>query len=769
MSALSFIFYCNPLFHCRIYRIIVAVGGIVCILEQALSQEIGSYKTITSGTFQNIAIWAVWDGSLWVAATTKPNASTDIYIDQTHTVTLSGNEEAKSVFINAETGAGQKLNLNSFNLDVYGSLHAFAGPAPGTPGNAWNSQNWIGNSVGSTLTFKGSSRTLVEKNSWSAQTTQSRYSVIFEADPGELFLIESPFKALSFTVRSGAVLQKVDTSVSPNVCFTLSFNTETTVFGTGPFGELVIETGATFISECNANILNRSTSSTISALNFDLQNGGTLILEGSNPRIETANFQLNGKIIHRGGSFPKAFLSSSYPDAATPAVVRDIELQGSQNLTLPTSLTLLGNLEKSGSGNFDASSTHLTFFGSSNQEILGFSLTVRDLTLNKSSGVFHPNSNLTIARNLSLIQGVMDLEGNNLLINTSNSGVLSHSGGRWRNVGKMTYFGLPPTLTSDNATFPFEDTQNGGTRKLQLLGPSPGGNLSIQFTEYRGADFNPGFNDSDGTPILYRIFSYFEFSDFLPGSTPIEMRISADQLIVGDVTDLRIVGTGYPAPGTNLIGQDPIQLWARREVTFSQLSGVNFTVGSFRTTSILPLNWLKLEGSATPLGNKIRWSVFSEKEILFFEVHRLDFYKKEWEKVGVIRPDEQTKEVYDFEYLDLTSKSHLAYAYRIRKVNYLGEYDWSEVIRLDSPNPPKSKDFTVYPNPYSEGKLGLKLPEDWKRNPKIWLQNSLGQTLLEDVWDESLFTQFVQNLPAGLYFFGLEHEGNFIQKRWVKK
>ncbi|GMQ31168.1 T9SS type A sorting domain-containing protein [Algoriphagus confluentis] len=767
MRALNCLVCCIPHFYCRIYRIILAVGGILCLAQVGYSQEIGAYKTIASGTFQNTAIWAVWNGTGWTAATSKPNGSTDIYIDQTHTLTLTGNEEAKNVFINAETGAGQKLILNGFNLDVYGSLRAFSGPAPGFAGNAWNSQNWIGNSVGSTLTFKGSSRTVVEKNSWSAQTTQSRYSVIFEADPGEQLVIESPFKALSFTVRSGSVLQKIDTSVIPNVCFTLSFNTETTVFGTGPFGELVIESGATFISECNGNILNRSTSSSTSALNFDLQNGGTLILEGSNPHIEAANFQLNGEIIHRGGSLPKAFLSSSYSDAATPAAVRDVELQGSQNLTLPLNLSLFGNLEKSGSGNFITSSTHLTILGASDQDILGFSLIVRDLTLNKSGGVFRPNSNLEISRNFTLTQGVMDLGGNNLLINTGLAGSLSHSGGRWRNVGKMTYFGLPATLNPSNATFPFEDTQNGGLRKVQLLGTSPGGNLSIRFTEYKGADFNPGFSDSDGTPILYRKFSYFEFSEFSPGSAPIELRISADQLIVGDVTDLRIVGTGYSAPGTHLVGQDPTLLWARRELTFSAFAGVNFTVGSFRTTSILPLTWLKIQGKSTPLGNRIEWSVRSDKAILLFEIHRIDLSSKAWEKVGIVSPEGNNQEI--FEFVDQTAKSYLTYGYRILKINQYGESTWSDLIRMEAPSFANSEEIILYPNPYSGGKIGLIFPKKWDRNSKIVLQNASGQLLLEGVWDESLFSQFCENLPSGLYLFGLESEDRFIQKRWIKK
>lgn len=63
-------------------------------------------------------IWNEYDGTSWIPATSLPGQMNDIYIDQTHLLTLTQNEEVKSVFINAETGANQKLNLNGFNLDA---------------------------------------------------------------------------------------------------------------------------------------------------------------------------------------------------------------------------------------------------------------------------------------------------------------------------------------------------------------------------------------------------------------------------------------------------------------------------------------------------------------------------------------------------------------------------------------------------------------------------------------------------------------------------
>lgn len=49
------------------------------------------------------------------------------------------------------------------------------------------------------------------------------------------------------------------------------------------------------------------------------------------------------------------------------------------------------------------------------------------------------------------------------------------------------------------------------------------------------------------------------------------MRISAHQLIVEDVDDLRIVGTGYAAPGSHLLYLDPVELWARRQISINDL------------------------------------------------------------------------------------------------------------------------------------------------------------------------------------------------------
>lgn len=752
-------------FRCRIYRIMSAFGVMCLTCAVLYAQETGAFRTVSAGNFNNLTIWEIFDGSTWAAASFLPNQNHDIYIDQTHTLTLTQNEAVKSLFINAEAGAGQKLNLNGFNLDVYGSLQGFDGAAPGTPNRAWNSINWIGDSPISTITFRGNSRVIIPLNTWSAQSDRSRYSVIFDPGPGQTLIIEEAFKALSFIIRSGTVLQRLDTSVTPGNCPTFSFNTETTVFGPGPFGELIIEPGAQLISECNDEILFRSGS--VSALQFVLQNGAELILEGETPEIEAANFQLNGTIIHRGGSSTKTFLTSTYSDAAIPNAIRNLELQGSEDLILPSDLFILGDLRESGTGEITATSSHLYFVGNGDQQIENFSLSTQDMSLNKPSGDLTIEADLNVTETLFLQNGSLDLNGNTLTVNSSGIGGINYSGGTWKNAASFIYSNLPAALTATNGTFPFEDVANGGERLVQLLGSTAGGDLEINFTEFEGADFNAGFQDTDGTDILYRLFSFFQFSGFNPSPNLLELRISADQLIVDDVDDLRIVGTGYAAPGNNIPGLDPVRLWARREVPINDFSGINFTIGSFRTLSILPIEFIDFEARWKESAPEISWKVRDEKAGQF-EVYRSENPKETWDLLGVVQSDPEKQGRYNWQ--DVTAKKFKTYFYRIKHVEETTDLiSWSNTVRL---NPINSipENGIIYPNPYTTGPLHLKLPAEIDpKTAEIKVFHKNGTSLIQESLDSPKLIPDLKRLRPGLYFIQINSSEIQLNFRWIRK
>ena len=578
-------------FHRRIYRIFLAVAPLLSILEPAHGQEIGAFKTMQSGNFNQASLWAVWNGTAWLPATQKPGKEQDIYIDQSHSLRLLGNEAVKSVFIHAGAGAGQKLNLNGNNLDIYGSLAAFTGAAPGRPRGALNSQNWIGNSPSSSLTFKGVSRVIVEKGSWSALTTQSRFAVIFDPEPGQVLTLMAPIKALSFRIRSGTLDQKIDRTSSPVACFTLSFNTENGVFGAGPFGDFTVESGATFRSECNANLINRTASGLGSALLFELQREGRLVLQGTRPTIEAAQFRLDGTVIFEGAQGPITYLTSAYPNSNRPRELRHLELHGAQHLQLPEALSLKGDLLQQGSGIFQGTYTHLSLIGEEDQLLRGSPMHLGSLTVDKSGGTLHFQQDLVIERQFMLTQGALDFHGNDLQLNKSGLGGYHYSKGSWRNLGLLSYVGLPLLLDEYNATFPFEDLENGGLRSLQLFGTSPGGTLDLQFVEQKGANHDANFLDRDGTPILYQLHSHFRFAlSPASGKQELELRISAAGLLVEQGEDLRVVGTGESAAGIHSPGLELAQIrWGRRKITFEELQQGFFTLGSFREGTVLPL------------------------------------------------------------------------------------------------------------------------------------------------------------------------------------
>jgi hypothetical protein len=576
-------------FQRTIYRLFLAVVSLLSFLIPSYGQEIGAYKTRASGDFNQVSTWQVWTGSIWIPANQKPDSTRDIYIDQGHTLRLLGPESVKSLYLHAGAGAGQKLNLNNFNLDVYGVLAAFSGPAPGQPRGAWNSQNWIGNSPNSTLTFKGASRVIVDKASWSAQSTQSRFGVIFDPGPGQELTLQAPFKSLSFRIRSGALYQKNDLSSSSSPCFTLSFNTETSLYGSGPFGTVTVEAGATFRSACSAQVIHRTPANP--ALLFDLRRDATLILEGQDPKIEAANFTLDGSLIFRGSQGPMNFLSSHLPTSSRPHLVRHLLVDGDADVILPTHLVLQGNLLQMGQGGFQLAPTQLTLSGGEDQSLQTQTLLIGSLILQKPSGKVILGSDLSIYRSLAMLEGVLDFQGHALALNTSSLGTLQYQGGRWHHLGQLTYFGLPDLLTTSSGTFPFEDLANGGFRGLQILGPTPlGSNLTIQFEEKPGANHDANFQDVDGTEILYQLYNHFQLS-VSPrlGLEELELRISADGLLLDQAGDLRVVSRGKAAPGLSIPSEIDVFPWAKRRLKWSELFDAELTIGSYREATVLPL------------------------------------------------------------------------------------------------------------------------------------------------------------------------------------
>jgi hypothetical protein len=266
-------------------------------------------------------------------------------------------------------------------------------------------------------------------------------------------------------------------------------------------------------------------------------------------------------------------------------------LKGEQDLMLPPQLILQGNMVQEGQGQFQLASTHLRLSGDENQELRSSNLLLESLSLAKTSGLVTLHSDLSLKKDLRMEEGSIDFQGFNLSLNTSKTGAYNYQGGSWKRLGHLTYFGLPATLTADSSTFPFEDLANGGQRWIQLLGSPPAaGELRIEFVEEKGANHDANFQDVDGTTILYQLNSHFKISvDPVIGDAELELRIAADSLLIDQLEDLRLVKQGQPGPGIPLQGAAENFPWARRRIKWADLPGHEWTIGSFREATVLPL------------------------------------------------------------------------------------------------------------------------------------------------------------------------------------
>lgn len=734
--------------------------------------EPGDFRTIASGNYNNAGIWETWSGSEWMPATIKPNKNNNIFVDQNHEVQLMENEEAKNVYLYSAAGPGRKINLQTFELHVFGALRGLTKIDEVFQINTVTNAliDWIYPETGK-IVFKGESRTVVDRGSWSANTTNSRYTVVFDPDPGETLIVNSAFKANAFIIQSGTVIQTVNTAGIP-ACSTFSFNNQVAFNGNGPYGNLIIEPGATLISECSSplsQIIRRS--ETIPASLFHVKPGANLILLGNNSLIDAESILFEGNVYYRSPVGNQHLAQTTFPASGNPFTYHHLYFENGSTKILPEQLSLRGNLVVEPGVMVLESPSKISFEGNENQLVTGWEFNIEEVEINKPGGNLILHADLKTRSSLIMKSGRIDFNGFDLYTNTSGSGSLFYEGGTWLNLHRFFYQNIPNELEPHNATFPFEDAYQGGIRKIQLIGDTPGGDLNIRFIEIPGANWAPMFSDHDGTPILYQLNSYFEISGSVSENSEIEMKISAENLIVEDEDDLRIVSNGLASPGSHLPGSDPVKLWARRLLDFVDLNGNTFTIGSFRELSVLPVVWLNTRATwKKEDGILVGWSTAQEKNNEKFVLFRSLEGITNFEALAEIPSlgDKDSPQDYQFRYKERII--HPDVYFQIAQIDQNGESSFSKVFRLEGWKPDLNGKPSIWPNPYSAGKLNIEFPDVWDADGIFFqLFDSTGTVYSEGGYSENKLEEGIEKLYPGIYFIGFFQRGEIHVIRIVKK
>ncbi|WP_339925395.1 hypothetical protein [uncultured Cyclobacterium sp.] len=729
------------------------------------------------GDWDDPATWERYNGITWVPAIDYPNRTSRAFIGWRNEVRLTQNEEVGILYLFAETiggvDPGPKLNLQTNELWVYGQLHSISEDAEGFIYHQSTSliTDWIYPETG-TLVFKGDSRTVVDRNSWSASNLNSRFGVIFDPGADETLVVNSAMKANSFLIRSGTVRQTVNEDLIQTYTSTFSFNTHSD-FGTADYGDFKILPGATLISEGTKvfnEIIRRSESKPASS--FVLEEGANLILLGEAPIIEAVNVQLDGKVTYAGEGVSQEFLVSSFASSATEFVYNHLSFSGAAEKILPDELKVSGDMQFEDGGNVNGEATRFIPVGENDQLINIPSFSLDKFQMVKATGIISLQNDLSIISSFDQLVGAIDFLGNSLSLNFGSSGTYNYLSGDWLNLDEVVYQNLPTILDEGNALFPFFDSEFGFQRHLLLEGTLAGSenSLAIRHVENPGVTYDPGYNDTDGSKIVYQLNSYFEMTGTAGAASEVNIWVLSDDLGIHDVNHLRLTGNLEAATGTHVAARDiGGKLWAGREVAFNELANNAFAIASISELSVLPLEWLNFD--AFFKGNEVLLSWVNDPKFpTQYTILRTQGPTMEFFPVGVFSSEDFGVEL---SFKDLSFPVDQAYwYYQVKGEDVEGELSYSPVIRVNNPMLSIEKP-DIYPNPYHGGEIHLALfgikPEHqiaysiWNSGGKLFLEGYLEGALGNIPLEEGL-----KALPVGSYFILLQSQNKLFRLRWLK-
>ncbi|HLT07337.1 MAG TPA: T9SS type A sorting domain-containing protein [Cyclobacteriaceae bacterium] len=739
---------------------------------QTITPKLNAYRTAIAansiGDWDDPAIWEVWNGSTWLAADSPPARTSDVFIERQNEVRLTKNEEVADLYLFASEGAGKKLNLQVFNLDIYGSLRCFTKQTGEylIYGSTSLTEDWIYPEQGN-LVFKGSSRTIVDRSSWSGNNGQSKFGVVFNPEPDATLTINSVFKASSFTILSGTIYQTVNVSgTAATSSFSFNFQDDISLYD---YGSLVIEPGATLISEASrrtGQVIMRTENRPAST--FHLKKGATLVLLGQEPIIDAVNIHLEGDVYYSGNTDSQSFIQTSMSGLSPPYVYNNLFFHGEAVKLLPNLIELTGNWSLEGTGPINSAGTSIHFTGEADQVVNNKALELLEVVVDKPAGTLLLQDNLMVLQQFTMASGQVDLQDHELLI----YGNYSYTAGDWHNLSRLSYYNMPATLAASNGTFPFVDKFLGGTRSIVLRGNlnNSSTDLSISYHQFPGRNWDPGFED-DGMQILYALNSYFNFSLSNPTeATLLELRISADNLIVVDDEHLRIIGPNAAAPEAHLPAVDR---WAGREITLANLDGQHLTLGSTGVASILPVSWLSQEAVEHPDGILIQWSTTKEENNSGFTLLR-SWDGVGFEEIGFVPGTGWSSDIQHYEFLDTETRGVSKVYYQIQQTDYTGHHNYSPVFSFSFTKAEQT--WKIFPNPYDKhfSPVTLTFPDAWKSQPLHLQVKSISGALLWDGFGPTKHivarvTADLANVRPGTYILIFSSREQVQVIRWIKK
>ncbi|MDX5477652.1 MAG: T9SS C-terminal target domain-containing protein, partial [Cyclobacteriaceae bacterium] len=212
------------------------------------------------------------------------------------------------------------------------------------------------------------------------------------------------------------------------------------------------------------------------------------------------------------------------------------------------------------------------------------------------------------------------------------------------------------------------------------------------------------------------------------------------------------------------------KLWARRQLTFGDLSATSFTIGSFRELSILPVNWLEMQATWKSGTIQISWTTAQEKSNEVFHILRSLEGLDEFEKIGSVysKGDHEDLQTYHFEYTE--KLLHPNVYFQLQQVDLDGKSSFSKVFRLQNWQSESSNHPAIWPNPFVSGRIQVQLPDHWESGQTLLtIYQDNGVAAYSDIYTPENLNQTIDKLRSGLIFLEFVNRGERQVFRLIKK
>ena len=171
---------------------------------------------------------------------------------------------------------------------------------------------------------------------------------------------------------------------------------------------------------------------------------------------------------------------------------------------------------------------------------------------------------------------------------------------------------------------------------------------------------------------------------------------------------------------------------------------------------IFPVELIRFEGRKIDTHISLLWQTASEENNEVFEVQK-SRTGKDWRTIGSVKGKGTTSEFNEYHFQDRNPYTGINY-YRLKQVDYSGEFEYSKIISVGVDAQP---DILIYPNP-TAGIIHVTGID----NGSYRIVNGLGTRLKTAALNSQPID--ISDLPNGIYFIQILHQGRIITKNVVK-